>query len=263
MADETENDVVDVTETEITKETKTEKPVKQDKQEKAENRPSDGEAKLLKELMKLKNTLKDREDALSRYGDIDADTVKSMLEEKKQKEDELRVAEEKRLRDAGDFDALKKSMGEQHARELKAQVDALQAERNNMGKLQRTIEELTVGQSFGNSTFLRDETLLTPAKARKLYGDYFDTENGVIRPYSKERGESGREPMVTSSGDPLSFDEAMRRIIEADPDRERLLRSKAKAGTGSVPSPGKTPPKSDAGPGAGIERIKAALNKGK
>ena len=164
---------------------------KQEPSNQGQSKPSDGEAKLLKEVMKLKNSLKEREEALSRYGDVDADTVKSMLEEKKQKDAELKAAEEKRLRDAGDFDTLKKSMSEQHARELKAQIDALQAERDSMGKLQRTIEELTVGQSFGNSSYLRDETLLTPAKARKLYGEYFDTENGVVKPYNKERGEDG------------------------------------------------------------------------
>ena len=258
MAEDSDNVVSDVTETDTVKETKTEKPANQ---EKTESRTSDGEAKLLKEVMKLKNSLKEREEALSRYGDVDADTVKTMLEEKKQREDELKAAEEKRLRDAGDFDALKKSMSEQHARELKAQIDALQAERGKLSQYQRTIEELTVGQSFGNSSFLRDETLLTPAKARKLYGEYFDTENGVVKPYNKERGQDGREPLVTSSGEPLSFDEAMKRIIEADPDRERLLRSKAKQGTGAMPSPGKTQAKSNDGPGFGVNRISAALNK--
>ena len=71
----------------------------------------------------------------------------------------------------------------------------------------------------------------------------------------------GREPLVTSSGEPLSFDEAMKRIIEADPDRERLLRSKSKAGSGAMPSPGKTQNANADAPGFGVNRISAALGK--
>ena len=265
MADdntENENAEVETAETETgTKAEAGKKPGKAEKAEKPET--SDGEAKLLKEVMKLKNALKQRDETLARFDGIDADSVKALLEEKAQREADLRAAEEKRLRDAGDFDALKKSMSEEHARQLKAERDARASEQAELASRLRVIEDLTVGQSFGNSSFLRDETLLTPTKARKLYGDYFDTENGVVKPYNKERGESGREPMVTASGDPLAFDEAMRRIIEADPDRERLMRSKARPGTGTQPSPGKAQQAQNAGPAPGVSRIAAALKAGK
>ena len=228
--------------------------------EAAKKTAEDNAAKLLKEVMGLKAKLKEKDGEFAKFEGIDPDAVKTMLAERAEQETKNREAEEKRLRDAGDFDKLRKQMADEHERAMKAEREARAAESEKSAKLQRSIEELTVGTAFANSSFLRDDTLLTPAKARKVYGDHFETENGVIKAYDKERGYEDRKPLVDASGNPLSFEDAMRRIIDSDPEKDRLLKSGSKQGSGQLPA-NKGGGKSDEGknPTPGVNRIIAGL----
>lgn len=100
--------------------------------------------------------------------------------------------------------------------------------------MQAQIVELTVGHSFDNSGFIRDEMVLTPRKARVVYGDHFDVEDGRLVGYDKPRGTGERTKLVDGKGEPLGFEEAMRKIVEIDPDRDNLLKSKLKQGADSA-----------------------------
>ena len=51
--------------------------------------------------------------------------------------------------------------------------------------------------------------------------------------YDKPRGSAGRAQLVDQLGNPVAFEDAMRKIIEADPDKDSLLRSKVKQGANS------------------------------
>jgi hypothetical protein len=68
---------------------------------------------------------------------------------------------------------------------------------------------------------------------------------------------------VDASGTPLSFDEAFKKIIEADPEKDFLLKSKVKVGAGSAsPIPaGKTAHVASAQPQekSGVSRIASGL----
>lgn len=208
-------------------------------------KPSESEAKLLKELMALKRKNSEKDEALKRFEGIDPDAVKALLAEKATREAEAEAAEEKRLKDAGEFETLQKATKEAHAREIEAERAKLKDKDAAEAKLQATIRELTVGSAFANSQFLRDETVLPPSKARRAYEAHFDVVDGRVIPYSKERGEAGREPLVDGAGSPLAFDAAMKAIVEADPDKEHLLKAKTKQGSGAAPAGGKgqtTPP---------------------
>ncbi len=54
--------------------------------------------------------------------------------------------------------------------------------------------------------------------------------------YDKPRGAQNRTALVDQYGNAIAFDHAMRKIVEADPEKDHLLRSKVKPGAGSSSS---------------------------
>jgi hypothetical protein len=203
----------------------------------------------LRELTEKNKALEAR---LGQFEGVDADEVKKLLDDKKK-------SEEAALEAKGDYERLKQRMAEEHNKEvktLKEQVAALQTE---VGKAQGLIGDLSVGAQFGQSRFVADNLVLTPAKARVIYGDYFDLdENGKVVGYDKPRKASDRTALVDSSGNPVAFDEALRRIVEADPEKDYLLKSQTKpgAGSGSHKKTGNVP---DGKPPSALDRIAAGL----
>lgn len=200
------------------------------KEKEGKSGPSDEEARLLKENMQKKEQLKKKDDEIAalkkQFEGIDPEAVRKILAEQKS-------AEEQALEKKGDYERLKARMAEEHSKEvtsLKAQLEALQGE---LGKTKGTINDLTVGTQFGQSKFIGEELTLTPAKARVIYGDFFEVEDGKIVGYDKPRGSAGRTALVDQYGSAVAFDAALRKIVEADPEKDHLLKSKVKAGAGS------------------------------
>lgn len=225
--------------------------------------PTDEEAKLLKEVMKRKeeaqalktqleqaNAVKAQLDAL---GGLDA--LQALVKERQD-------AETKALEAKGDYERLKQKMAEAHAKELdtlKAQV----AETNKAAEtLKAQLMEATVGAEFGQSSFIKDELLLTPSKTRALYGAHFDFVDGKVVGFDKPRGAASRTPLVDGAGVPVSFDAAMKAIIESDPEKDHVLKSKARPGAGSDSARGASAQGAKkAVELTGIERIAAGLQK--
>lgn len=219
-------------------------------------KPSDEEARLLKENMAKKEQLRKAQDELAnlkkQFEGIDPEAVKKMLAEQ-------RSAEEKQLEAKGDYERLKQRMAEEHGKEvssLKAQLEAMQSQ---VAKANGTISDLTVGTQFGQSQFIAGELTLTPAKARVIYGDYFDVEDGKVVGYDKPRGAANRTALVDQYGSAVPFDLALQKIVEADPEKDHLLKSKIKSGAGSESKkPVSGIQKNDA-PTDGVSKIAAGL----
>ena len=214
---------------------------------KADDKPkiSDAEAKLLKDVMKKKEALEAANSALAEantrlkeFEGLDPAEIKKLLAEKK-------TAEEAQLAAAGEFETLKKRMGEEHTRvtsDLQKQIAELQAQ---LQSKEVVIENLSVGQRFAQSPFIAGETVLSPDMARKLYGDHFDVVNGEVVAFDKKRGVAGRTALVDQVGNHIGFEDAMRKILEADPDKDRVLKSKVKQGAGSKSDPTAKPIKQE------------------
>jgi hypothetical protein len=224
----------------------------------AAKKTTEAEAKLLKEVMNKKNRIKALEDelagmrgSLERFSGIDPDQVAALLKEKEE-------AEKARLESKGEWDKLKERMAAEHAKEKQLLADELKAERERMSSINQTIERLTIGHNFDNAAFIVKETVLTPRKARQIYGAHFDVDaNGVVIGYDKPRGEPGRSQLINGEGNPLSFDEALKRLVDADPDRDDILRSKRKAGSESTTTQGK--PADIKRPMSGVDKIAEGL----
>ncbi|WP_156912798.1 DUF6651 domain-containing protein [Methylocaldum szegediense] len=221
---------------------------------------SDREAELIKENMQKKAKIgeltaqiADLEAKLKAFDGIDLEQVKTLIEEKKE-------AERKQLEAKGEWDKLKEQLVTQHQvkeKELKSQLAARDAQ---IAELKTTIDNLTVGHAFDNSIYIKEKTFLTPTKARVFYGNYFEVENGQVIPYDKPRGAQGRTPLIDASGNALSFEDAIEKIIELDPEKDAILRSKMQPGAGSGTTLSrKAPDNPDKAELRGIDKIRIGL----
>lgn len=165
-------------------------------------------------------------EALKAFEGIDPVAVKKLLSEQK-------TAEEKALEAKGDWERLKTRMAEEHSKEITALQAQLAEANSKITSTVGTINDLSVGTQFAQSKFISEELTLTPAKARVIYGDHFDVEDGKVVGYDKPKGAANRTAMVDQYGNPVSFEEALKKIVEADPEKEHLLKSKVKPGAGS------------------------------
>jgi hypothetical protein len=216
-------------------------------------------AKLLREVMDKKTKLKDAEKkasdaaaALAAYEGIDPAKVKELI---KKEQDAERSAAEAR----GDFDRVKTMMAEEHAKNTKSLEERIADLEGKLSEKDRTIDTLTIGNDFGQSAYIKDTLTLTPAKARQLYGEHFEVKEGRTVAYDKPKSAANRNPLVDASGNPLVFDEAFKRIIEADPDKETLLKAKVNPGSGSNSAQVKAPEKKVVSITSGVDRIRASF----
>ena len=201
--------------------------------QKAGSQMSEKEAELLKELMKYKTKGKESEAALlalkadlSKFDGINLDEVRELLAGKKE-------SETKKLEETGQWDLLKKQMAEENNKLVKVQSDKTSELQALVDLQQSKIDKLTLGHSFNTSPFILNELTLSSEKTRIIYGSHFELEGDKIVAYDKPKGADSRVQLVDASGDSLGFEASMRKIIESDADKDRLIKSKQKVGSGS------------------------------
>lgn len=226
-------------------------------------KPTDAEAALLREVMdkkdKLKTTSTQLEQAnarLKEFEGLDPKELRALVQAKKD-------AETAQLEAKGQWDSLKAQMVEQHGKELQAERDGKSAAEQRATELASQIAELTVGNAFGTSKFISEELTLSVAKARRVYGSHFEFKDGAVVAYDKPAGSKDRNVLVDSKGEPLAFEAAIEKLVETDPDKDTLRKSKLKAGAGSTTNtasvPGAKP--NSATVGTGRSKIAAGLAK--
>ena len=226
----------------------------------AEGKPTEAEAKLLKDMMKQKTRAGELEaqlnavnEKLKLFEGIDAAKVKTLMAEQEE-------IERKRLIAEGDFTRLTAQMAERHTAEKTTMMEQIAAATGAAKTLQQQIADLTVGGSFTSSKFVTEDLTLTPNKARVIYGAHFEFKDGKVVGFDKPAGASDRTMLVNSTGDALTFEDAMKKIVDADPDRDELIRSKMKPGAGSAPTKPSKKGDSDQNSGlSGVEKIAAGL----
>lgn len=242
--------------------------------EDGKGKPSDREAQLLKESMGRKEKIGQLEARLAEYDGIDPKAFREMQERLQAFDQKEREQANAKLVEQGRFDEALASMRAEHegvlnqvrtqsAAELQTATQEREQLMAQLNAYQAQIEDLTVGAAFGNSAFIREELVqaMNPERSRRLYGDHFDIVEGKVVGYDKPRGQDGRVPLVGKDGQPVSFDEAFKRVLSSQSDYETMIRSSAKPGAGSGTRDDKaTDPTQKIG--TGVNRITAALNKG-
>lgn len=196
----------------------------------------------------LRAQLADMSGKLRAFGDATPDEIRELRELRAKAEEErqtaaaaARKAEEEQLRKQGDFETLKARMAEEHQKELEAARSKFGEMDQTVATLNRRIEAMALTSAFSGSTFIQNETIIGADKALRIYGDHFDVVDGAVVGYDAPRGATKRVPLVDGKGTPLVFDEAIKRLVDVDPDRDRLLKAQQRPGPGAAPSPGVRP----------------------
>jgi len=224
-------------------------------------KPTDEEARLLKEVMDKKAKLKAAEEAanaanekLKQFEGLNVDEIKAMVAAKKE-------AETKALEQKGEWERLKQRMADEHKAALEATKTDAERIRAENARLASVVDKLSIGAAFDQSTFIKGELTLTPTKTRALYGDYFDVVDGNVVPFDKPRGAPGRTQLVDQYGSSLAFDAAIAKIVDGDPEKETVLKSKTKPGAGSGGAPGaRAPITQQLGGKSSHDKIKGGLS---
>lgn len=225
-----------------------------------DQKPSESEAKLLKEVMQRKTKNKELEDELkavksklSSFDGIDLEEVKTLLNDKQN-------AEIKKLEEKGQWDTLKEQMKQENAKLLAEQATKAAELKAIIEKQQEAIDRLTLGNSFNTSNFILNELNLSPEKAKIIYGQNFELDGDKVVAYDKPKSDSTRVPLVNADGDFLNFEDAIKKIIDADPDKNILMRNKTKQGAGSSTLPASAKIEQQKVKLTGIAKIQSALN---
>jgi chemotaxis protein histidine kinase CheA len=234
--------------------------------EKKAGKISDKEAELLKDAMKHKATARAAQQALEEanarlktFDGIDPEAVKKLLTDQAAAAEALKAAELKAAEKSGDVDRVKKMMAEAHEAEVKKIKDEAAAKDTLLNQAQQTIDDLTVGAAFTQSNYVVDELVLTPAIARQVFGPHFDVVDRKIIPFDKPRGEKGRTELLNANGQAMGFEDALKKLIDTSPDRDKLLRSKIAPGAKSRTDNNTRGNKTEDGELRGVARIQAGL----
>lgn len=135
------------------------------------------------------------------------------------------------LRTVGNLDTEKRKTAEEMERQFEArlapvkkQLEEAEAERD---RLSTELYEERVTGFFLRSPFVGEKLAIPPRAAAAMYGKNFKLEDGKVVAY-----DAHGNVIYGEDGKPADPEMAIQRLIQADPDRDRLLRG-APGGSGS------------------------------
>jgi hypothetical protein len=195
------------------------------------DKPKDDDAAA--EVARLQAELAARDARLATYDGLDPEAAKAAIAAKSEAEAARVAAERAKAEAEGNWERVRELMVEERdAREakLKAEIDEL---RSGNQSTQQRLDSLTLDRAFSDSKFIRDDVALSPAKIRHLFNDYVDLVDGSPVVYDKPKDAKGRTLVTDGNGKALAFNDAIKKVIEADPDKDSMLKSDARAGAGS------------------------------
>lgn len=194
------------------------------------NKPSDAEAKLLKELMEYKGKAKTAAEELKAYkdaaGESKPEELKALIEAKK-------AAEREALEKRGEYDRVLEQVKGEHAKELETLRKQLEEKNLLLSQRDENLVELTVGRAFSESPFIREKSILPASIARKEFGAHVDLVDGIPVVYDKPRGAAERTPLVGGDGKPKSFEDGIAALYASHPEAASMIRTTAKPGARS------------------------------
>lgn len=148
-------------------------------------------------------------------------------------------AEKEKLKAEGNFEKLRELQAAEAEAAIKVAQDAQAAAEAAAKEAREELVKAKVETAFANSTYLQTETILPAPHAQRLYGDHVEVENGVVVVYDKPAGADKRAKIMDSKGNALPFNDAIAKLIEVDPAKDSLLKTKTFPGAGSTTTDGK------------------------
>lgn len=148
-------------------------------------------------------------------------------------------AEKEKAQAENDIEKLTRIQKEEHDAAIAAVVAERDAARESATTAEDQLNRVRLENAFNGSKFIAEETILTGAKAQRLFSDYVEIEDGQPVVYDAPASDSKRAKVMDSKGNALPFNEAITKVINADPDKDSLLKSKTKPGAGTKTVEGK------------------------
>lgn len=208
-------------------------------QQQQEQQQEQTQAPTAEEIAQLRADLAAAQAAAAKFDGIDPEVAKANAKKVADAEAAARKAETEKAQAEGNFERLRELQNEEH----QAQLTAAQTERDNerTRAAQAAADAVAARReaAFAKSKFFATETILTADRAERLYGDYVEIENGVAVVYDAPKTAAKRAVVMDTKGKPLSFDDAMKKVFENEPDKDSFLKSKVKPGAGSTTQDGK------------------------
>lgn len=167
--------------------------------------------------------LKDAEKKITAFKDIDPEKAKAALET-------VQNLKEGDLIKANDVEQLKKQYTESFSLEKKSILEAASSKEadfvKELSEKDNVIRGLLISSQFAKSAFFvgeKPKTILPPEVAETFYGSFFKVEQvdgkaAAVAYLNGEKVYSRERP-----GSLASFDEAMAKIIDASPNKNRIL----------------------------------------
>ena len=153
-------------------------------------------------------------------------------------EEARKALEFKRNAKEGDFVAagkvdeikagLKRTYDEQYAATNKANAEKVKKLEASLADVTGKYNRETVSNAFGNSKFIREKAAVPIGMLQATFGGQFKVDNGKLVAHHADGS-----PIMSASGDPASFDEAIERIVTAYPDRDMILKGSQSSGSGA------------------------------
>jgi hypothetical protein len=196
------------------------------------------------ELEALRKQLEELQAQTARFQGLDPDKAREAIKVAEEADKARVAAEKEKAKAEGNFEKLRElqqaeaealvNSAKEEAERAKAEAEAARQE----------LARAKVETAFANSKFLQEETILSGPKAQRLFADHVEIEDGKVVVYDAPAGSNRRAQIMDAKGNPLSFNDAIKKVIENDPDKDTLLRTKTKPGAGSSTTDGKSPDKS-------------------
>lgn len=154
-------------------------------------------------------------------GDLNAEDLKGLIEEKKN-------SEIKELEDKKEYSRIVERMKTEHESVVSGLQNRIDELTQELSKRDSTIESVTVGRCFSESEFIQKDSVLPPSIARKEFGAYFDLVDGQVVGFDKPRGAEGRTMIVDATGEPKPFNDAIQELYKSHPDYKSACLGQAK-----------------------------------
>ena len=219
---------------------------------------NDEAAKLLRDVMKQKERAKAAEEQLTALkgvlGDLKPEEVAALVTQKKEQE---RLDLEKR----GEYDRILEQVRSENAKEKGTLAEQIAALQSQLSEKDNTIQEMTVGRSFSESSFIREQSKIPASIARKEFGSHVELVDGQVVVYDKPKGAADRTPFVDADGKYKSFEDGIASLYTKHPEAASLIKVKGKPGSGSqnLDLGGKKPDAPGKAEVYGVSRISQAL----
>jgi hypothetical protein len=189
----------------------------------------------------LKAAQKELTGLKSKYGDLDVDQARQAIQT-------VTDLDSSKLVEAGKVDQIRselKTTFESQVDNVKAEyVEAIEERDMLLRAKDRKIYDLMVSNQFRASEYVTSQLLIPPGKAELIYRDHFVIVDDVLVPlFDPDAGEKAEKVYSKARpGELADFEEAIKLIVERDPDKERIVKGKQASGSGAVGALGSTGP---------------------